>query len=856
MAPLTVAERDWTIPLIVDGPRFLAAQPVTAGLPFPNGVLPSATSIVLTDADGHSRPVQTKSLATWDNGSVRWLLLDFVAKAGPTVFHLRSAAATAIAAASRVVVQTDEREYVINTGLTVFRVGRVNQHPLLQVDQGLSRALDPATKAIVLTDAKGRAQQPRFEQAVLESEGPVRATIRLDGHFVGRAACRFIARLCFFAGTGLVRLRFTIHNPRRAKHRGNLWDLGDRGSIYFRDLSVELGLSNSNAAQVHYSADLDQPLREAPFGRFELYQDSSGGDNWHSRNHINRHGVVPHSFRGFRLCTSGEEWKGFRANPTVRIANQEASIAAAVPEFWQQFPKAIEIENSRLCIRLFPKQFADLFELQGGEQKTHTIWLHFGRSNTPVDVLDWVYRPAIVRAPAEWYSRSGSFPNLLPAGSSRDRFDEYLSPLIAGPNSLITRREVIDEYGWRHFGDLYADHENEHYHGPQPLISHYNNQFDSVHGAMLQFVRTGDIRWRDIADPLARHVIDIDIYHTAEDRSAYRGGLFWMTDHYKDAGTATHRTYTRLNNAPGRSNGGGPGCEHNFTTGLLEYYYFTGDPLAHTAVIGLADWVVRMDDGRLTLLKWLDSGPTGRASYTGNTSYHGPGRGPGLSINALLDGWLLTRDRNYCSKAEELVRRCCHPNDDVDSLDLLNAELRWSYTIYLAALLRFLRTKEEFNSIDYMYAYIRATVLHYARWMAEREHPYFDQRDRLEFPNETWAAQEFRKANVMRAAASYADEPLRSRLLTKGAELANRAWTDLMRFESRHSARASAILMTEGTVDQFFRSQAPEATSRSLPECDFGQPEQRFETQRQRAWRLRRIPHRLVQSVWRGFRGV
>ena len=45
--------------------------------------------------------------------------------------------------------------------------------------------------------------------------------------------------------------------------------------------------------------------------------------------------------------------------------------------------------------------------------------------------------------------------------------------------------------------------------------------------------------------------------------------------------------------------------------------------------------------------------------------------------------------------------------------------------------------------------------------MVEHERPYLDHPEQLEYPTETWAAQELRKANVLRWAARYADEPLR-----------------------------------------------------------------------------------------------
>src|SRR5262249_40594633 len=153
----------------------------------------------------------------------------------------------------------------------------------------------------------------------------------------------------------------------------------------------------------------------------------------------------------------------------------------------------------------------------------------------------------------------------------------------------FARREVSDEYGWRHYGDLYADHEAAHYTGPGPIISHYNNQYDVIYGALLQYYRTGDAPWAELLEPLARHVIDVDIYHTTEDRAAFSGGLFGHTDHYRDATTGTHRGYSRANAPPGQDYGGGPGSEHNYTDGLLHYHYLNGDPLARDAVLGLAD---------------------------------------------------------------------------------------------------------------------------------------------------------------------------------------------------------------------------------------------------------------------------
>jgi YetA-like protein len=843
---------DLSIPLLLDSTGSCPVQPITIGLPFPRGSLLDSSTLRLLDTANALVSLQTEPLAHWSDGSIQWLLLDYMARnlqPGQQTWRLVRDVGTPTTTSAGCQIVTQDNAISIDTGSVACRLGKSAGQPLLQVIRS-RRESDLATLRVAITDKKGAVQPPSISRAEIESSGPVRTTVRIETSFGGRSPCRLIVRVCNFLDTGLVRLRLTIHNPRRARHRGGLWDLGDSGSIFFDDLSVVISLRDSELCQIRFKAAPGESARNTTGQEFEIYQDSSGGENWQSRNHVNRFGRVPCTFRGFRVRTADGETKGLRANPVVLFQGARVSVTVAVPEFWQQFPKAIEYLNGAIHLRLFPAQFADTYELQGGEQKTHTIWMNFGPPNGPETVLDWVHQPADVRATSEWYSASGAFPEMAPPPPhATDRFENYLAGVINGPTSLLERREIIDEFGWRNFGDIYADHENAFYTGAKPVVSHFNNQFDPLFGSIFQYARSGDSRWRSVSDPLARHVIDIDIYHTEQDRAAYRGGLFWMTDHYLDAATSTHRTYSRKNRSHGQSQGGGPGSSHNFTTGLLYYYYLTGDPLGRDAVISLADWVQRMDDGRLNVLSLIDQEPTGLASFTADTNYHGPGRGAGLSVNSQIDAWLLTGWQMYRDKAEQLIRRCIHPADDVAALDLLNAELRWSYPVFLVALARYLRCKAEANELDHAYAYGRASMLHYAVWMLEHEQPFLSRRNQLQYPTETWAAQEFRKANAMRLAADHADEPLRQRLLRRATELTDTAWEELSGFATSHTSRAVAILLTEGTRDQYYRTcDGPLLPAPAASGADFGRPIS-FVNQKQRVKRLMKSPWRLLYRV-------
>jgi hypothetical protein len=572
--------------------------------------------------------------------------------------------------------------------------------------------------------------------------------------------------------------------------------------VYFRDFSLTVRVDPAfDEAWVQVEPDSSAHACDGPC---EIVQASSGGPNWQSLNHVDRFGRVSLLYRGYRGRVGTTLLEGWRAKPAIALRSQALKLVVSAPYFWEEFPKAVEVDRQTLVWRFFPQQAASEFELQGGEQKTHR--------------LGFLFSPRDLRAglgAVRQGLRDRNHPSVheaclpgLPAvhGGDREilqRIDRLLAQFVHGERGLLARREEVDDYGWRHFGDLHADHEELHYDGPRPLISHYNNQFDPLLGFLLQWLRTKDDQWMELAAPLAQHVIDIDIYHTERDRPAYNGGLFWFTDHYLHAHTSTHRTFSRHNRRGQRGYGGGPGAEHNFTTGLLLYHRLTQDDQAAEAVLGLARWVLAMDDGRQTCWSALEDGPTGLATLGGI------GRGAGNSINALVDAWLLTGDGAWLEAAEHLVRRCIHPQTDWDSLGLLDAERKWSYTIFGMSLVKFLEARQAAGLFDAAYAYAYESLRSLGAWMAVHERPYFAQREALEFPTETWPAQDLRKANLLRLAAACAEEPERSRMLARGDALADSAWSDLLACPKPTTTRAMAIVMVEGLRDAQLRVMRP-----------------------------------------------
>jgi hypothetical protein len=768
---------------------------------------------------------------------VRWALLDFQATADAGTDILGELAFSGGEAAGygdhRSLAVESAAEVLVDTGVLRVVLAAGPDSPIADLQCSTGPVLDAARSGLRVLDRKGRPCQVQWGLPRVEENGPLRSVARADGKVIGRGFSLDLgARFHFFAGSAAVRLELAIRNPRRARHPGGIWELGDPGSVLLREVALDLVRPESSPAdRIEWSVEAASPWNVSR-ERVEVYQESSGGENWCSRNQVNRHGVVPLRFRGYELTADGATASGHRATPVVVTRGGSITLGATVRHFWENFPKGLLGGPYGVTVGLFPGRAADLHEIQGGEQKTHECCLLFGPDPVTASPLEWCRSPLLAHLSSEWYAESGAVTWLTPAAS--DPHADYLalvSGAIEGDESFVVKRERADEYGWRHFGEIHADHEAVYAPNPAVFVSHYNNQYDAIDGFAVHFLRTGDARWWRQMDELARHVVDIDIYHTGEDKAAYSHGLFWHTAHYIDGGRATHRGQPGAPGVPG----GGPANEHDYTTGLMRHYFLTGAEASRAAVLELASWVLDMDDGRKSVFRWLDRGDTGLASATGAESYHGPGRGAANSILTLLNAHVLAGDPRYLEKADQLVRRCIHPAEDITALDLLDAERRWSYTVFLQALGRYLQHKAERGTLDSMDCYARASLLHFARWMADHEYPYLEKPEILEYPNETWAAQDMRKCEVFDLAFVYAAAGERERFKER-AEFFFRYSTRTLSGMATHTlARPRVLMLSYGWAHAFF-CQHHEADRLEVPSdsAAWGQP-LRFVPQKARA---------------------
>ncbi|MCK4704100.1 MAG: hypothetical protein KAT90_01355, partial [Gammaproteobacteria bacterium] len=356
----------------------IESHPVSVGVPCPEGEIFSDQQLTL-NFKGQAKQSHITPLAKWPDGSMKWFLLDFQVSAGAneqSLFQLvadksQKNSSPQPAQTAQIVVSDVEDKYLVDTGPAQFTVDKHRLGVFDQVVYNHHALLADGSSCVQLMDEQGNPASSVVTAIRLsEKENTLRKKINIEGFFQridGKNLVAFNLKLTFYAGLSTVKAEFTLSNPQAAEHPGGVWDLGDKGSFFFKSLSVKIQLAKADEYNASIRLSPDADLKLAKNGNLMLDQNSSGGENWQSKNHVNGKGEVPLEFKGFRYFEQQAQVdSGNRANPVVHLASDNNGITAHVVDFWQNFPKGIETEQSVLLLNLFPQRASDCHELQGG----------------------------------------------------------------------------------------------------------------------------------------------------------------------------------------------------------------------------------------------------------------------------------------------------------------------------------------------------------------------------------------------------------------------------------------------------------------------------------------------------------
>ncbi len=188
------------VPLTVRNPHKSAAErwPVTTGIPFPQGVLGSIKHVNL------EVPAQIKVTARWLDGSIKWILVTFMADvpAGKNrVYKLKYGQDVSFSPVrSPALVQSIGKGLKIGGNTGGFRINPAGE---LVLPSGL-----PCRTAIINKKNQRLSTKDCSGKITIEDNGPLRAVIKTQTDMAGEM--RIEKRLEFYAGQPLVRIRHTF----------------------------------------------------------------------------------------------------------------------------------------------------------------------------------------------------------------------------------------------------------------------------------------------------------------------------------------------------------------------------------------------------------------------------------------------------------------------------------------------------------------------------------------------------------------------------------------------------------------------------------------------------------------------
>ena len=608
-------------------------EPVTSGVPLPEGRVSSVDGLVLSGPGGPV-PCEFRAASRWPDGSVRWAHLDFQASlpADGELSLLLLPGSPAAAQSRLELIELIDR-FVVTTGKirAEIRSAKFNLFDGLWLDDGSGtypvQIVAGHDRGIVLhADGVEYTSAADLSSTLeLESAGAMRMVLRAEGKLEalsGDAEFYYVCRLYFFNDSPVVRVALSIEN------RGEFLQ-GFEYKAAVEGLQVEVPLSAEITGAYAGMPALDWDHLE-PVNSAAAVTVSSA-----SRLEYAVDGAVVSSMDPKTGKSDRVGWLG--AN-----LGGDAVAGVGVRWFWQMHPSSIELdaETGLLTVGLVPRSLGIPLDIYSGVGRTHYLRFAFlpsAEASRLGQVLAASQRPLLAVASPEYYCRtSGVFGHLADrdrslyppeyreeVGRVEDELDLGLENQWQKVDSRTKNGVTWESYGFLNWGDgmHYAWEAGVH----EPLNIAWNHHYyDLPFMVMLEFVRSGNWRYYDYFTSRAVHLMDVHMVHL-DPGHAYDGAGRYCppTDHVRQDPSDTG-DYTTASVYIS------PYTNHHKTQGLFGLWHLTGDERARDMALEGTDFV---------------------SGFGGYTDFDQP-RGAAFQVLTLLEAYKSTGDEAFLGTAK------------------------------------------------------------------------------------------------------------------------------------------------------------------------------------------------------------
>jgi len=325
---------------------------VTTGVPFAKGAVKDLSKLTVSLA-GKTIPAQFTKTVAWDDGSIRWALLDTqvpVAGNGKVEIVVSDGGGSPAPTAS-VKVTEGADGVTVNTGPMQFTVSKTKGGLFQSVTVNGKELVQASAKGLlVVKDDGGEVAAGAPAEVKVESGGPMKATIMLTGTFpdVHRGMLGYTARVTAYAGQPFLKTHFWLENrdsfgyyrPKRVEDDdANPPDTMRWFSFSGMSVNLDLGLGEK------ITASCEGVEAAEKFRIFQSCVFSKPGVK----------GIYSFGNLYYEIGSKGDSLKkGSRTDGIVTAKGTAGAATVAIRDFWQNYEKAIELDGNTVKLWLWP----------------------------------------------------------------------------------------------------------------------------------------------------------------------------------------------------------------------------------------------------------------------------------------------------------------------------------------------------------------------------------------------------------------------------------------------------------------------------------------------------------------------
>ena len=580
-------------------------------IPYAQGALTQETKVQVLQ-DGQCMPSQKKVTSRYEDGSIRYLFVRFLANLpanNKAVLQVESDC-DKICEYEGVKVTATERGYQVKAGVD-FAVSHDSGNIFDWLTDGRKKYEAGQFVGPYLKDGEGNSYGVRLGRWRIMEDGPLVAVLRCMGECTGAKHVSFELKLTAYAEKPWVEISYRIINSTDAPlHVASLiFALLAEGADYDATL-----IRNTDDPLVHHTYginELPEIEKECPVSEVRT---CTGQSNYKTGFSIGRNGhpvceVVDAAFLLGEMHEHFTEvlYGTFFADRT----DAQGGVCATIFQAKQNYPKAVKADESGVYVMLVPED-VDRVVMESGMSREQRFLLHFHgpeETLTEIDNRSLIYQmPDKPSLSPEVFKEAGVMPDIF---MDRDRMNQDVEIALIGKCDGHARC-----FGMLNWGDSPdPGYTNQGRGKGMPVWT--NNEYDYPHACALFYARTGERRFLDYMITACSHWMDVDVCHYSKDPLKIGGQWEHTNGHCRDGVIV---------------------CSHEWVEGLLDCYHFTGDERALETAIGIGENVLRLLE-------------TPMYQKSGESS----ARETGWALRTLTALYVETYDRKWIAKCEWIV---------------------------------------------------------------------------------------------------------------------------------------------------------------------------------------------------------